>query len=165
MVHVNGQAPWGEGLTPAQFNEQVFRACAFRDCPRRRDHRWLAYAHGLLDKTDSYTEAVLLEAFLTKYADWRVEPQFHLGGFRYDFRFEFRLLVECDSIAWHSTPQQLERDAWKDQTAKHNGFAILRLTGRQILRYPDRCAEHIATAILDAATMLPANRFGDLAFH
>ena len=78
---------------------------------------------------------------------FEVIPQFKLGRYRYDFAIAWDgnviALVECDGAEFHSTPDQLKRDAAKDLLAEQSGFRMFRYSGREIHRDPWKCAEEI----------------------
>jgi REase_MTES_1575 len=76
-------------------------------------------------------------------------PQRWLGGFRYDFAVrlvnesEPTLYIECDGLEFHSTTEQQKNDRNKDQAVIASGAYILRFTGSEIHRHPEKCAAYI----------------------
>lgn len=62
------------------------------------------------------------------------EIQYRILGYWVDFAFPaIKLAVECDGERWHSTEEQIFRDAKKDERLKNIGWAILRFKGKEIL--------------------------------
>lgn len=90
-----------------------------------------------------------LAVFLIPVAEqwgFKVVPQFELGGYRYDFAItngDVVGLVECDGAEFHSTPEQIARDAAKDLLAKQSRCLMFRYSGSAIHRNARRCAEQI----------------------
>lgn len=83
-------------------------------------------------------------------------PQFKLDRFRFDFAVRLsseaqpRVFIECDGLAFHSTPEQLANDRLKDDAVTRRGWKILRFTGRDIYRRPKTCCAEIRKALGEA---------------
>lgn len=82
---------------------------------------------------------------------FRLQPQFRMGRFRYDFAIMFDehavLLIECDGKEFHSTEEQIENDRRKDEQAHLAGIKIIRFTGSSIFRDPADCAAKVIKAL------------------
>jgi very-short-patch-repair endonuclease len=78
---------------------------------------------------------------------FKVISQFKVGHYRYDFAItrddNLVALVECDGRKFHSTSEQIIRDAAKDRTAKEAGVPLFRYSGSNIHCNAWRCAEEI----------------------
>lgn len=88
---------------------------------------------------------VWLKKLGTKYG-YLIQAQWELDRFRYDFAITDRsgnllALIECDGREFHSTPEQLARDAEKNAAAEAAGIRLFRWTGREIYRDAHSCAE------------------------
>lgn len=60
-------------------------------------------------------------------------PQVKCGPYRIDLAlYEYRLAIECDGKAYHSTPEQKKHDARKNHYLKKNGWKVCRLSGKTI---------------------------------
>jgi len=103
----------------------------------------------LAGKCESPIEYKLGPALIVAAEKWgfRVVPQFKLGRYRYDFALyagqRLMALNECDGKEFHSKPEQRANDEAKDCAAKAAGTRVLRATGADIYRGPQRCAEEI----------------------
>ncbi len=54
------------------------------------------------------------------------ETQFQLEEFRYDFRIrDTNILIEIQGSYWHTKPQRRQRDLFKQELARKNGFKLL----------------------------------------
>lgn len=85
-------------------------------------------------------------------------PQFVIGSYRCDFAFrqshpngtQTRIIVECDGHDFHErTKEQAQRDKSRDRYLQANGWKVLRFTGSEIHRTPEKCAAEIASIIQD----------------
>lgn len=75
-------------------------------------------------------------------------PQFRWLRYRSDWaiynpKTTGALLIECDGMAFHSSPDAVKHDIQKDQDARGIGFLTKRFTGSQINRNADQCASEI----------------------
>jgi very-short-patch-repair endonuclease len=101
--------------------------------------------------TESAIEQMLAEQLIGPAQKWGYEiiPQFKIENYRYDFAIKNTTtgrvvaVVECDGRDFHSTPEQLENDARKDELARQHGFSMFRRTGSDIAANPVKCAEQI----------------------
>lgn len=113
---------------------------------RRRAHA--IYASGL--KTESPIETELADAIASwiKFhdADATIKTQQPIGPFRADILVESRgdrLVVEADGAAFHNSIEQVERDKRRDRYCALNGIAVMRFTGREIMRDIRGCAAQV----------------------
>jgi very-short-patch-repair endonuclease len=75
-----------------------------------------------------------------------------IGPYRVDFYWRgYRLVVEVDSHAWHSSPQKFESDRRRDQQLQAQGIAVMRVTWFQITRRPFEVVAALAQALGRAA--------------
>lgn len=81
-----------------------------------------------------------------------IVPQFLVRQYRVDFRIIMRspdgpsvsVLVECDGHDFHErTPEQAMKDRERDRALSLDGWRLLRFTGREIRRRPERCVREI----------------------
>lgn len=79
----------------------------------------------------------------------RLQPQFWLERFRYDFALigEKSVLIECDGAEFHSTDEQKETDRQKNDAARRNGILLLRFTGHDIYWRAHDCAAIAISAL------------------
>jgi very-short-patch-repair endonuclease len=60
---------------------------------------------------------------------WKFVEEHKLGPFRFDFAIpRLRLLIEIDSVRWHSHPSRKARDRRKDESARQAGWDVARVT-------------------------------------
>ena len=91
---------------------------------------------------DSPIELELFEAFLRM--GIRPVPGKVVGRYRLDLAIEqgkHMLDVECDGYAFH---QDGKRDEIRDRNLVEAGWKVVRYSGRQIQRDPNRCAKEVA---------------------
>jgi hypothetical protein len=75
-------------------------------------------------------------------------PQFKWSIYRSDWavynpKTTGALLIECDGKDFHSSDDQIQHDARKDEAAHDRGYLTMRFTGSQIHRNADGCAKEI----------------------
>ena len=65
--------------------------------------------------------------------------QYQVGPYYADFAHpESRVIIEIDGHAYHSTPEQLERDQYRQQRLESWGWKVIRFTGKQVYHDPVR---------------------------
>jgi very-short-patch-repair endonuclease len=76
-------------------------------------------------------------------------PQYSWNKYRIDFalfseKVDLPIFVECDGHDFHErTKEQAARDRSKDRAIQSAGYTVLRFTGSEIYRAPERCALQI----------------------
>ncbi|MFT4416780.1 endonuclease domain-containing protein [Fredinandcohnia humi] len=84
-------------------------------------------------KCESPIEARLYGALTTQ--GYYVQTQVPCGKYRIDIALtQYKLAIECDGKAYHSSPKQKAHDRMKDKYLRKNGWKVLRFSGRQIYR-------------------------------
>jgi very-short-patch-repair endonuclease len=64
-----------------------------------------------------------------------VQTQVPCGKYRIDLALPtYKIAIECDGKAYHSTPEQKTHDRRKDAYLRKNGWRVLRFSGRMIYR-------------------------------
>lgn len=82
-----------------------------------------------------------------------VVPQYSWGKYRIDFalladQVSQPVFVECDGHDFHErTKEQASRDRTKDRAIQEAGFTVLRFTGSEIYRDPEKCALQIINVV------------------
>lgn len=81
-------------------------------------------------------------------------PQYWLDRFRFDFAVYWDekplLLIECDGREFHSTPEQIQRDAMKNKRCLALGIPLLRFAGKEIHYNTRFCSEQCMACIRGA---------------
>ncbi|MCU4118425.1 endonuclease domain-containing protein [Variovorax sp. N23] len=76
---------------------------------------------------------------------WFGDPEKH-SRYRVDFLFkDARLVVELDGHEYHSTRDQLEKDAVRQRYLSRAGYTVIRFTGREIHRDAQQCVSEVRT--------------------
>jgi very-short-patch-repair endonuclease len=76
------------------------------------------------------------------------EVNARVGNYVADFLWRSqRLIVELDGYDYHHTRTAFERDHERDVQHQHEGFTVIRVTGRQLQRQPEALAIQIATGL------------------
>jgi hypothetical protein len=117
---------------------------------------------GLAMKVSKYTESpietMLAVAILCQWPDvrfvthdaepchgWSLIPQYQWEKYRVDLALrkpDGRLIfIECDGKDFHSSPDQIERDAARERMMIDAGFIVVRFTGAEINHSPAACAD------------------------
>lgn len=77
--------------------------------------------------------------------------------YRVDFLLkDARLIIELDGYAYHSTPEQLEKDAIRQRYLSRAGYTVIRFTGREVNRNPSACIEEVRTIYKERLQREPA---------
>lgn len=105
--------------------------------------------------TESPIETMLAVAILRQWPDvemrmdgfgkgWTLIPQYVWGSFRVDFALRkpngFLIFIECDGREFHSSPEQVERDAARERVMVDAGYPVVRFTGAEINHSAVACA-------------------------
>lgn len=81
--------------------------------------------------------------------------QYRIGPYRADFYLPaWRLVIEADGAAWHSTPLQRKHDRRRDAFMRERGYHVARLSGKTIRRNPDAA---VAWAMRGALRLKPSD--------
>lgn len=98
-----------------------------------------------LRKTETPGEALLLVALWSKREKWRPRAQHPVGAYRVDIAIpEAKLAIESDGHRFHSTNEQLEADATRQNALVAEGWTPLRFSAAQAFLRPADVAEQIA---------------------
>jgi len=73
--------------------------------------------------------------------------QVKLPPYRVDFLANDRLVVEVDGAAYHSSPEDVARDAARDETLRSRGYSILRIPARVVFSTPSEAVDRLRTAL------------------
>ncbi len=114
-----------------------------------------ANGDGELDYFDSPIEATMAQALYDNLAvhGLMIRPQYHLGRYFFDFAIQLQgdkkpsILIECDGMAFHSSPEQVLNDERKNKIAFENSMIILRFTGRDINERTQFCADTLRSIV------------------
>lgn len=110
--------------------------------------------------TESPIETMLAVAILRQWNDveflpfdaqlprgWALIPQYPWGKYRIDLALRkpdgFLIFIECDGKDFHSSPEQIERDAAREQLMVERGYPVVRFTGSEINYSPVACANEL----------------------
>src|SRR5690606_13784691 len=84
-----------------------------------------------IDYCESYIERRLYKALQLR--GYYVRTQVRCGKYRIDIALpSYRLAIECDGKAYHSSAEQKAHDRRKNAYLRRNGWRVLRFSGRQI---------------------------------
>lgn len=87
---------------------------------------------------------------------WFGDAEKH-GRYRVDFILkDARLIIELDGHAYHSTKEQLERDAIRQRYLTRAGYSVIRFTGREINRDPAACVREVRETYKERMQRAPA---------
>jgi very-short-patch-repair endonuclease len=97
-----------------------------------------------LKKCESPIETKLMKT-LAKHG-FRPYGQIPCGKFRIDIAIFYKgkkIAIECDGEQFHSSPQQKEHDARKDDFLQRNRWKVFRFTGKEIYHDAEWCVQMI----------------------
>lgn len=87
---------------------------------------------------------------------WFGDPDKH-SRYRVDFLLkDARLVVELDGHQYHSTKEQLEKDAIRQRYLSRAGYTVIRFTGREIHRDAKACVSELRNIYLERMQRAPA---------
>jgi very-short-patch-repair endonuclease len=69
---------------------------------------------------------------------------------------ESRTIIEIDGTDYHASPEQVERDQYRQQRLESWGWSVIRFTGKEMRRDPVRTVYKAARAIERNGTALRA---------
>jgi hypothetical protein len=87
---------------------------------------------------------------------WFGDPEKH-SRYRVDFLLkDARVVVELDGHNYHSTREQLEKDAVRQRYLSRAGYTVIRFTGREIHRDPAACVAELREIYKERMQRAPA---------
>lgn len=102
-------------------------------------------------KCESPIERILYKAL--RNAGFDVQTQVQCGSYRIDMVLPtYKIAVEADGKAYHSTPARKARDKRRDAYLRRQGYKVLRFSGRQIMRNARGCIVRIEKEIQKATS-------------
>lgn len=152
------------------MSEVLHRICpmcgaeAGQPCIGRRGHERKSFhrargsrrkAHAIYSVDHLKTESPIEELLAGTLLGWldhaeityaTVQTQATIGPYRADILVqvgERKLVVECDGAAYHSSPEQVERDKRRDRYCAARGINVMRFSGAEIHSAPRGCAAEI----------------------
>lgn len=81
--------------------------------------------------------------------------QYQIGPYYVDFaHLDSRVVIEIDGAAYHSTPEQIERDQYRQQFIERQGWTVTRFTGKQVYHTPGKVV-YAAKQLIETARLYP----------
>lgn len=77
-----------------------------------------------------------------------LEMQVKAGAYRFDFLANGRQVIEIDGAAWHSSPEQMERDSIRDAFSVEEGYLVLRIPAKTVFSMPDKAIALVKAALV-----------------
>lgn len=74
--------------------------------------------------------------------------QVKMPPYRVDFLANDRLVVEIDGAAYHSSPEEVARDAERDEILRSRGYEILRIPAKVVFASPDEAIKRLRTVLV-----------------
>lgn len=78
-----------------------------------------------------------------------LEMQVGVGRYRFDFLVNGCQVIEIDGAAWHSSPEQIERDRIRDEYSVEQGYKVLRIPAKVVFNTPDKAISQVKAAIAE----------------
>ncbi|MFM5312320.1 DUF559 domain-containing protein [Aeromonas caviae] len=98
----------------------------------------------------------MVEAFdLKPYQGKLISPQLTLemqakvANYRFDFLANGRQVIEVDGEAYHSSPEQVERDRIRDELSRRSGYKVLRIPASIVFHTPDEAVRLVKEALVE----------------
>jgi hypothetical protein len=140
-------------LTTPSLDAAVRQAARIHraDLQQLRGYRRLARLVRLYDPLVGLTESDLEALFIalcTAHGLPLPQPQRRRGNRRLDFLYaDARLVVECDSRAWHDDDVSFLDDRRRDRELRAQGYEVMRFTWAEVVHEPRRVAAEIRAAL------------------
>lgn len=106
--------------------------------------------HPDIEKCESPIEERLLWELNRVMRTDAIQCQVPIHGYRADFivtQGDRRIVVEADGADWHTSPDQVKRDALRDAAMRRWGYEVIRFTGSQINADAVGCAALVSGAM------------------
>ena len=101
----------------------------------------------------SLPEVLVWQVLRKRPSGLKFRRQFPIGPITVDFAcLERRLIIEIDG-EWHGFGDQPQRDAVRDASLRHEGFRVLRVAAREVLRDLDAVISGIVGACGDVGPL------------
>lgn len=78
-----------------------------------------------------------------------LEMQVRSPPYRFDFLVNGRQVVEIDGAAWHSSPEQVERDRIRDKISLERGYRVLRIPAKVVFRTPNEAVRRVKATLTE----------------
>jgi very-short-patch-repair endonuclease len=88
--------------------------------------------------------------------DVTLQLQVEIPPYRADFMINDRLVIEIDGQAYHSSPDAVTRDRYRDEAISSKGYTILRIPAKDVFRAPSEVIRRVNR-------VLAGLEFGELA--
>lgn len=133
--------------------ESVPEAKTWRNATEVDD--WISLYHA---GCESPAETAFLDALIAEYdlkpdngvlksPDLVIEIQFECMRYRFDFLANGSHIIEIDGAAWHSSPEQVERDRLRDEASRSAGFEVLRIPAKVVFNTPKEAIRRVREAL------------------
>ncbi|WP_287327815.1 DUF559 domain-containing protein [Mesorhizobium sp.] len=84
--------------------------------------------------------------------------QIEVDNYRYDFLANGRQVIEVDGAAYHSSPEQVERDRIRDEYTVQGGYKVLRIPAVVVFKSPDEAIRRVKAALAETPTFTKPQR-------
>lgn len=81
-----------------------------------------------------------------------LELQVEVSNYRFDFLANGRQVIEVDGAAYHSSPEQVERDRVRDEYAVQHGYKVLRIPANVVFKTPSEAIGSVKSALAGTPT-------------
>lgn len=130
------------------------------------DGNWLSL---FCDGCESPAEEQFLRAMVTRFdlkpangvlksPRLTLEMQVAVNQYRYDFVANGRQIIEIDGAAYHSSPEQLERDRVRDELSARLGYQVLRIPATVVFNAPAEAVRRVEVALEETSTVTVPQR-------
>jgi very-short-patch-repair endonuclease len=87
-----------------------------------------------------------------------LEMQVKVANYRYDFLLNGRQVIEVDGAAYHSSPEQVERDRIRDEHSMQDGYKVLRIPASVVFKTPDEGIRRVKAALAETPSFTKPQR-------
>lgn len=96
----------------------------------------------------SYAEDRFLSFWHKLHIPYSLYRQFQVGPYYVDFAcLEGNLIIEIDGAAYHSSPDQQERDTYRQRYIEADGWTVIRFTAKDVYHWPVKCVRRAQSLI------------------
>lgn len=153
-----------EDLKPPKYPSLPLQR-TWRDAKPEDDDWLILYCEGCESPAEEqFLRAMVKEFYLKpdngvlKSPKLTLEMQVKVANYRYDFLLNGRQVIEVDGAAYHSSPEQVERDCIRDEHSVQDGYKVLRIPASVVFKTPDEAIRRVKAVLAETPTFTKPQR-------
>ncbi|WP_080710934.1 endonuclease domain-containing protein [Rhizobium etli] len=126
------------------------------------DHDWLTlFCEGCESPAEEQFLRAMVNEFSLKPNNGVLESpelilamQVEVENYRFDFVANGRQVIEIDGAAYHSSPDQVERDRIRDEYSVRSGYKVLRIPAAVVFKSPHEAIRRVRAALAETPSYI-----------